>query len=68
MFENGYGTTGGGFELNKYIRDPFTGNTFTLKEWELEKQRRKEQMAREYHEHHIVIRLHLNLILQGGMF
>jgi len=40
--------------MTSYIRDPFTGKTFTLKDWEVEKQRRKEQMAREYHESHAV--------------
>ena len=36
--------------INKmpYIRDPHTGVTFTIKEWEKEKIKRKEQMRREF--------------------
>ena len=34
--------------MTAYIRDPFTGKTFTCAEWELEKERRKEQMAKEW--------------------
>ena len=36
--------------MTKFIRDPFTNKTFTLKDWEIEKQRRKEQMASEHRE------------------
>ena len=38
--------------ITAYMRDPFTGKTFTLKDWEVEKQRRKEQMAKEWWEEH----------------
>ena len=31
-----------------YIRDPHTGVTYTIKEWEKEKIKRKEQMRREF--------------------
>jgi len=52
LFQSCFGLSRGGFELTGFIRDPFTGKTFTCGEWELEKQRRKEQMAKEWWEEH----------------
>lgn len=33
--------------MTTYIKCPFTNKTFTMGEWELEKEKRKESMYRE---------------------
>lgn len=35
-------------KMTAYIRDPYTGKTFEIEDWEQEKVKRKEQMQREW--------------------